>query len=73
MQVYKTETGSIYEVDTEKKLVRRIEGTKPPTERQGEDGVWKSYERLYIYENGLLFTWKTKDGVAKSTLTSKLV
>ena len=44
---------STYEVDTEKKLVRRMEGVFSPTPRQGEDGEWKEYHWIgYPWDAG---------------------
>lgn len=39
-----TLSGSVYQVDTVNKKIRRLNGTADPTPRQGEDGVFKSYE-----------------------------
>lgn len=38
-----TETGSIYELDTENRRVRRMMGSEEPTPREGIDGAWKPY------------------------------
>jgi hypothetical protein len=38
-----TETGSVYEVDTENKAIRRLKGKHDPTTRQGKDSEWRSY------------------------------
>lgn len=37
---------STYEVDTVNKRIRRLKGVNQPTERQGEDMVWKTYARM---------------------------
>lgn len=39
-----TLSGSLYQVDTVNKKIRRLNGKNDPTPRQGEDGVFKSYE-----------------------------
>lgn len=39
-----TESGSAYEMDTENKCVRRLNGGADPTPRQGKDGEWRAYE-----------------------------
>lgn len=39
-----TQSGSVYEVDRINKQIRRLEGKDKATPRQGEDGVFKSYE-----------------------------
>lgn len=41
-----TETGSMYEINTETKQVRRLNGTADPTPRQGKDGEWRKYEYI---------------------------
>ncbi len=41
---FKTVSGSTYEVDLDKKQIRRISSTHPPHRRQGQDGVWSGYD-----------------------------
>lgn len=41
-----TLSGSVYDVDTTNKKIRRLNGKADPTPRQGEDGIFKSYEGL---------------------------
>lgn len=48
-----TETGSVYEVNTDSKKIRRLNGSADPTPRQGKDGDWKSY--IHIYPNPIKF------------------
>lgn len=43
---FQTESGSVYELDTANKRVRRIGGVRAPTPRQGADGGWRAYEYL---------------------------
>lgn len=43
---FKTVSGSIYEVDSESKKIRRLYGTEDPTTRQGKDGDFRPYIRL---------------------------
>jgi hypothetical protein len=40
---FTTASGSVYEVDTEAKKIRRLNGKKDPTPRQGKDGEWREY------------------------------
>jgi len=40
---FTTISGSLYEVDTENKKIRRLNGKKDPTPRQGKDGEWRGY------------------------------
>lgn len=44
--IFETESGSTYEVDTERKRVRRLNGKTPGTARIGTDGQWKTYEEI---------------------------
>ena len=44
---FTTETGSIYEVNTDSKQIRRLNGAKDPTPRQGKDGEWRSYLTIF--------------------------
>jgi len=72
--IVRTTNGSIYEVDTTNKLVRRLSGRGQATVRVGEDGSWKSYHSINFSEQGLLIVWRiTPEGVAQSTLTSPLI
>ena len=43
---FRTRSGSMYQIDTIRRRVRRISGAKAPTDRQGRDGGWCVYERL---------------------------
>lgn len=54
-----TESGSVYEIDSENKLVRRLTGVIDPQPRQGKDGMWKSYADTNGVEVGtsVLFIW----------------
>lgn len=40
---FETETGSIYEVDRDNKLIRRVVGISSGSKRIGNDGSWKKY------------------------------
>lgn len=42
--IFKTRSGSTYEVDYENKRCRRLHGVSPTTERTGPDGEWRQYE-----------------------------
>jgi len=41
--IFKTATGSTYEIDETNKRVRRLSGVKAATARQGKDGDWRPY------------------------------
>ncbi len=43
---FTTASGSVYEVNTDSKKIRRLNGVKDPTPRTGKDGEWRSYEDL---------------------------
>lgn len=59
--IFKT-VNSTYEVNLDDCLVRRIKGVSDPTPRQGEDGVWKSYESITVPMVGatVMITWHTE-------------
>lgn len=62
---------STYEVDSDRKMVRRLRGANEPTLRQGEDGVWKAYETLLVESTGLVIIWgRNDDGSMSTTITS---
>jgi hypothetical protein len=68
MITIKTITGSVYEIDTISKRIRRINGTHAPTSRQGNDGEWKVYASLTSLDKyGLFIDWA---GDGKGTVTS---
>lgn len=70
----KTKSGSTYEVDDGKKLVRRLCGVLDPTSRQGKDDEWKKYEIASFINQGeltfLLFDWT---GQGNCTITSQII
>jgi hypothetical protein len=72
---FETASGSLYEVDEEKKSVRRLIGVQSPTPRQGNDGEWREYLDITDINvgQGVLFVWSMIPGIistGKSTLTS---
>lgn len=76
MLTFKTETGSIYKVDTENKKICRMYGVKDPTERQGQDGEWKDYYAISSIEVGrsVVICWELVGMVVgKTTMTSLVV
>lgn len=50
--IFRTETGSKYELDTKRHRIRRLHGTHPPTANQGPDGEWRDYVILADPEGG---------------------
>ena len=43
---FTTVSGSVYEVNTDSKQIRRLNGVKDPTPRQGPDGQWRAYSDI---------------------------
>lgn len=43
---FTTISGSVYEVNTDSKQIRRLNGTQDPTPRQGKDGQWRAYDEI---------------------------
>lgn len=82
---FTTETGSRYEVDSVNKRIRRVAGEHVPTARQGEDGEWRTYERLSLVvpNSPAIIVWKVEqlgptegnpvDEICRSTMTSHVV
>lgn len=78
--IFRTISGSSYEIDQENKKVRRLYGKLPSTDRQGQDGEWKSYKDLSDLTIGkpvvIVWDYATEDSgdiLAKSTVTSLLL
>ena len=44
---FTTQSGSVYEINTDSKKIRRLKGTEDPTPRQGKDGEWRSYADIF--------------------------
>jgi hypothetical protein len=65
---------SSYEVDLERKRIRRLSGHNRPTPRQGQDGVWKDFQRISELSvgAGVLIVW-SEEGTIPSTFTSPIV
>lgn len=72
--IYKTESGSVYQVDEANSRVRRLLGTNAPTPRQGPDGEWKQYVSLSMWntEDGKCL-WIDWTGHGNGTVTSRIV
>ncbi len=75
---FTTVTGSVYELDTEAKRIRRLSGTADPTPRQGKDSEWKGYAFLTMGAPAdpvltgmpVLICWELSGTTARCTLTS---
>jgi hypothetical protein len=44
---FTTETGSVYEINTDSKQIRRLNGKLDPTPRMGKAGEWRTYHSTY--------------------------
>lgn len=65
-----TFSGSVYEIDSANKKVRRVSGTHEPTSNQGIDGEWKHYELVHHVRNlGLVIEWNEQ---GSATITSRV-
>ncbi len=71
---YETEN-SLYEVDDQKKMIRRLHGTAEPTPRIGTDGEWRPYQDYAQTDVGLVVVWPwiNDNGTVPTTITSKVV
>lgn len=67
-----TETGSVYEVDEKRKLIRRLEGESNPTPRVGNDGMWKAFSSLMNVNVGFraLICWDKERNSSDPTMNS---
>ena len=73
MSTFSTKTGSLYEIDTSLKRIRRITGSHEPTGRQSSDGDWQDYDMAFLYDGGLwYFPSDAQDAgpIARGVLTS---
>lgn len=43
---FTTVSGSVYEVNTDSKQIRRLNGVKDPSPRLGADGQWRGYSEI---------------------------
>ncbi len=60
--IFRTQSNSVYEVDFDNKMVRRINGVNEPTARQGKDGEWRKYIDIVLKENSPCYIfWEAKD------------
>jgi hypothetical protein len=75
-----TSSGSSYEVCYESSRIRRLSGSRSPTERQGNDGDWKRYAAISQIALGepVLVVWTDevqpfREGDVLCTRTSAVV
>jgi hypothetical protein len=74
--IFKTISGSTYELDQPNKRIRRLNGTEDPTPRQGADGEWKTFNNCTDVREGnsVLIQWEgercTVTSIVKSISSS---
>lgn len=84
IRAYATQSGSVYHVDHDNKLVRRVEGKHPPTNYQGHDSMWRPfYAVVRTQDNALGFVWQVNDSATvtvegaqmhfRTTITSPVI
>lgn len=68
---FTTMSGSVYEVDTEAKKIRRLNGKKDPTPRQGKDGEWRGYlgELTIQVGESVWISWADAHPLTEETLS----
>ncbi len=80
---FTTQSGSTYELDVERKRVRRLSGARAPEPRLGTDGGWRSYKDVSDVRRGacVFITWPegtplhagSPSWAVPSTITSPVV
>ena len=74
--IFKTISGSAYEVDETNNRVRRLYGNKAPTKLQSADGEWKEFSHMteVVVGKQVLFIWKeAAEGYIMPATTTNLV
>lgn len=68
---FTTVSGSVYEVNTDSKQIRRLKGAEDPTPRQGPDGQWRAYKDLIPNPvkvgSGVVIMWGTETALLAET------
>jgi hypothetical protein len=69
---FRTKSGSIYQIDYEGMTVRRISGTKPPTDSFTPDGSWHRFAYATLVDVGypMIIQWKADS--EKHSITTKV-
>lgn len=69
-----TTRNSVYEVDDQNLLVRRLEGVSDPTANVVKDGLWQPYLRVDdLGASGLAIEWADSTKHTTHTLTSSVL
>lgn len=73
---FTTETGSEYEIDEDRRRIRRLGGYHEPTNNQGQDGEWQSYLKTSPVRKGeqvlIVWGWSADGSRLLRTLTSQI-
>jgi hypothetical protein len=68
---FETLSGSVYEVNSEEKKIRRLTGRVSATKRQGQDGEWREYQQAIVRLNqSVMIVWGSANGVLQTTITN---
>jgi hypothetical protein len=70
--IFKTESGSYYEVEDQR--LRRLCG--PPAKHRASDGEWREFEAILKLEvgSGAVFVWPDRgDGVIRTLITNMVI
>lgn len=69
---FRTETGSVYELDWQGNRIRRLAGTHAATPAQGADGEWVTYRACSLPVRGqyVSIVWRDGERAAPATITS---
>jgi hypothetical protein len=73
---FRTESGSEYEVDEDRRRIRRLSGNHEPTFNQGADHEWQSYLKTSPIREGepvlIVWRWSPDGSRLLRTLTSRI-
>lgn len=68
---------STYEVDLTEQRIRRLTGSKDPTQRQGADGEWKRFHMIsdIVVGKPVFIAWAHLNpaGLTPGTMTSNVI
>lgn len=74
MTRYLTESGSVYEVDTNTRRMRKLStNVTPDTTRIPQDGAWRAFEEMIHGCDGdaIVFVWgESPEGALQTTVTT---
>lgn len=75
MIIIETRSGSMYEIDTGNKCIRRLQGKTDPTKRVGENSLWKRYSEISELKvgQGLIIVWANEKLLEETLLNAEEV